>query len=142
MALTTATAVGIFATATAASTVLQYKQQKKVEKAQKKRAAVESAMQGEEVARRRRQTIREAAMRRAEIENIAAATGQLESSAPIVAGQQVTAEEQTQLGEISTGLGIAKARTAAEQEVISAQQVSPLQTLAGTGQQAAIAFKQ
>ena len=132
---------GVFAVATAVNVSEQRKQAKRVRTATEKQASLERAIQGEEATRRRRTTIKEAAIKRAQIENIAGASGQRTGTAAVTSAQQVTGAAAQNIGQIQTGLSIARARTTAQQDIFEAQQVSPLQTISGVAQQAAIAFK-
>jgi len=130
-----------FAVATTAQIGLGIKQQRDVEKAQEESAAVEQAVQGEQVARARRTNIRQAAVKRAQIENVAAASGQEGSSAVIAGTQQIAGDVSRNIGNIKTAEVFSSKRTAAQQNLFSAQQTSPLQLIAGAAQQGAIAFK-
>ena len=131
-------ALGAFALATLFTTAVSVTQQKKVEKAEKQRSGVERAVQGEEAARARRATIREAMINRAEIENVAGALGQQQSSAAISGAQGVTAQRNTNLRDINTSLGLSNAMTSAQSNLLRAQQPSPLQQIGQAAQTAAL----
>jgi hypothetical protein len=127
-----------FAIATLFSTAVNVKQQKKIRRAEEERAGVERAVQGEEAARARRATIREAMVKRAEIENVAGAVGQQQSSAAISGAQGVTAQRNINLGDINTSLGLNNAMTGAQSRLLRAQQPSPLQQIGQAAQTAAL----
>ena len=129
----------VFATAASASTVLDIKQQKEIAKAQEKQQQVDIATQNEKASRARRATIKEAMVKRAQIENVAGATGQSKSSAVAAGTQQVTGDAAENIGSINTSLALSSAATAAQGAVNKAQQTSPLQAIAGVAQQGALA---
>ena len=130
-----------FAVATTVSVVEERKRQKKTEAAQEELKKVDIASQNEKAARERRKTIKEAMVKRAQIENVAGATGQTASSAVVAGTQQITGDLAENIGNINTSLALSGAATSAQSALNQAQQVSPLQSLAGVTQQAAIAFK-
>lgn len=134
-------AISTFALATVVNVSEQRRQNKKIEAAQEKQQQVDIASQNEEAARARRATIKEAMVKRAQIENIAGATGQTKSSAVTAGTTQITGDVAENIGNINTALSLSRAGTAAEADLFKAQQTSPLQTLAGVTQQASIAFK-
>ena len=127
-----------FAIATLFTTAVSVRQQNRVARREEARAGVERAIQGEEAARSRRQTIREAMIKRAEIENIAGAVGQQGSSAAISGAQGVTAQRNTNLGDINTSLGLSNAMTSAQSNLLRAQQPSPLQQIGQAAQTATL----
>lgn len=129
-----------FGGATVANLYLQRKRQKKLEKAQKQAADVEKAQRGEEAARARRATIREAMVKRAQIENVAGASGQSTSSAAVSAAQQLTGEAASNIGQINTSLALGNLATNAQTAINKAQVPSTLEQVTGVAQQAALAF--
>lgn len=136
-----AAAVGTFAVATAANVGLQVKQNQDVEKAQKRKQELERAKQSDEAQRSRRNVMKEAAVKRAQVENVAGATGQQQSSAAIAGTQQIESEAAANIGQINTAVGYSTAISNANQNIANARQTSPLQQIAGAVQQGSIAFK-
>jgi len=131
---------GLFIASTAISLFEGRRQQKQIERRQEERSAVERAVQGEEAARARRKTIREAQVKRAEIANVAAQTGMQESTAVTAGTQQIQSGASENIGQIQTDLALAGQLTQANQNILNAQRPSLLQQGAAAGQQAAIAF--
>ena len=134
-------AVSTFATFAAVSTVLDIKQQKKVAEATEKAQEVDIAAQNEKASRARRATIKEAMVKRAQVENVAGATGQSKSSAVVAGTQQITGDVSENIGNINTSLALSRATTSAQGDINRAQQTSPLQAISRVTQQGAIAFK-
>ena len=128
----------VFAVATGANIAMDIKQQKKIEKAQEKQANVDRANKGEEAARARRTTIREAMTKRAQVENIAGAAGQTGSSAAIAGVQQITGDASENIGSINTSLSLSNLQTQAQQNLFNAQRTSPLRLIGGAVQQGAV----
>ncbi len=119
----------------------QRKTQKKTEKANANIAKIDRAQQGEEAARSRRTSIREAQIRRAQIANVAGAAGQVDSSAIVAGTQQIDSSLNENIGNINTSLAFANARSVAQQSLIKAKRTSNLQILADTAIQSAGPFK-
>lgn len=133
------TALATFAAATVVDTALGIRQQKKVEEATEKAQEVDIASQNEQASRARRKTIKEAMVKRAQVENVAGATGQTKSSAVVAGTQQITGDVAENIGNINTSLALSSAATSAQGAINRAQQTSPLQAIAGVTQQAALA---
>jgi len=133
-------ALVVFATATAGKAVLDIKQAKKVERAEELRQRVDVASQQEDASRRRRATVKEALIKRAQIENVAGATGQTDSSAVVAGTSQVTGDLAENIGNINTGTAFASASTAAQGRVNRARTSSPLQIGLGAVQQGSSIF--
>ncbi len=134
-------ALSTFVVATVGSIGLQIKQQNKIEKAQKEQQKVDVANQNEKASRLRRASIKEAMVKRAQIENIAGAGGQQDSSAVAAGSAQLAGDVGENLRDIGRTVNLNNRATAAQGALFRAQQTSPLQSVLGATQQAAIAFK-
>jgi hypothetical protein len=82
------------------------------------------AMQNEQAAREKRSQIREARIKRAMVENTAAASGQGSGSAAIMGGQNVTGIAGQNLGNINSALSFSKLQGDANQKMLNAQGMS------------------
>lgn len=108
----------------------QEKRADRVEEAQKREREVASATRAHESRKARREQIREARVRQAQIENTAAVAGQTGSSAAVAAGDSMTARLGTNLGDINTALATSDAKSDAAQGVLDANRKSDME-LAG-----------
>ncbi len=111
----------IAAGGTAISANQSKKQAEGARNAQKEAQTMDMAVAGEEAARDRRQAIREARLRRAGVENMAATQGQSASSGVIAGGQNSTAVAGTTSGYLANDLSGANVRGIAHQNVYDAQ---------------------
>lgn len=93
--------------------------------AQEKSLNVQMAQTNEQAAQERRKQIREARIQRAQIENIAGATGQQSSSAALSGAAGIQAGAATNIGNINTAQSLAGAQTEASKGVVQAQSVIP-----------------
>jgi len=115
----------IATTGTAVSAVQSRKQFKRTKKAQKVQRAVEGQIQSSRAARERRSAVSEAILARSGIQNVAAATGQGGSSAPIVAGGSVAGQAGRTVSTINTNVRQANLLTAAQENIFEAANAPP-----------------
>tara|TARA_B110000908_G_scaffold87274_1_gene104207 strand:- start:7078 stop:7701 length:624 start_codon:yes stop_codon:yes gene_type:complete len=122
----TAAEIGTIASGTiaAAGVGAQYVQGQKVAAAQKDQARVEQAISGEKSARARRQTMAQAQVARAEIENMAGVGGASKGSAAITAGGNVAAQAAENVSTINFKQDTANMQSRAAQNVQNAGQSS------------------
>lgn len=104
---------------------------RRVDKAQKKRSEVETAVRANEARRSRRAQIKEARIRQSQIENISASTNQTASSAAIAAGDSLQANLGTNVGTIGTSLLTSKAKSLADSDVLDANRRSGVELVSG-----------
>lgn len=121
----------VFVAATGVSIVEEKRREKRVNEAQEKAAASEGATRAYEARKSRRQQIREARIKQAEIENQAAVTGQEGSSAAVAAGDSLQAQLGSNIGSINTALASGQAKTEAELDIFKAGKSSDLSRVAG-----------
>ena len=98
---------------------------RRVADAQEKSLNVQAAQTNEQAAQERRKQIREARIQRAQIENVAAFTGQQSSSAAMVGASGIQAGAATNIGNINTAQALAGAQTEAQRGVVQAQSIVP-----------------
>lgn len=114
----------------------QRKRDKRVSQAQKQAALVEHAERTDQARKSRRDQIREARIRQAEIENTSASGGQTGSSAAIAAGDSLQTQLGTNIGNVNKALAFGGAKSDAQQNIFDANRKSGIELLANTGQQA------
>ncbi len=100
------------------------KSRKEVSKQNEKLRKLEQAQAQDTAARSRRQQIREQRIATAKIENTAAASGQLESSAVIASIAGVQGQANEGIGQINQSLGYGQIKGRLEQNIFNAQQPS------------------
>jgi hypothetical protein len=115
----------------------QEKRASRVEKEQKAARRVEAAERANQARKSRREQVREARIRQAQIENQSATAGQTGSSAAIAAGDSLTAKLGTNIGNINEALAFGSAKSTAEQNILDANRKSTGEILGGVGIQAA-----
>ena len=98
---------------------------KRVAAAQEKSLNIQMAQTNEQAAQERRKQIREARIQRAQIENIAGATGQQSSSAALSGAAGIQAGAAANIGNINTAQSLAGAQTEASKGVVQAQSIIP-----------------
>ena len=109
----------------------QQKRADKVEAAQERAGKVESAARANDARKARREQVREARIRQAEIENVSAATGQTGSSAAVAAGDSLQAQLGTNIGSIQEALQVSSAQTNAQQDIFKAERKSSTELASG-----------
>mgnify|MGYP000450896683 FL=1 len=109
----------------------QQKRADKVEAAQERAGKVESAARANDARKARREQIREARIRQAEIKNESAATGQTGSSAAVAAGDSLQAQLGTNIGSIQEALQVSSAQTNAQQDIFKAERKSSTELASG-----------
>lgn len=114
-------------TLTAVSIHEQEKRADRVEAAQKRAGNVEAAQRADQARKSRRAQIREARIRQAEIENVAAAGGQTTSSAAVAAQGSLQAQLGSNVGDIATALTFGSAKSKAQQDIFEASRKSKLE---------------
>lgn len=97
----------------------------KVAAAQEKSLNVQMAQTNEQAAQERRKQIREARIQRAQIENVAGATGQQSSSAALSGASNIQAGAAANIGNINTAQSLAGAQTEASKGVVQVQSIIP-----------------
>jgi outer membrane receptor for Fe3+-dicitrate len=102
------------------------KARKETAKENKKLRALEQAQVADNAARSRRQQIREQRAASAKIENTAAASGQLESSAVISSIAGVQAQTNEGIGQINQAVGLGQMQSRLQENIFNAQQPSDL----------------
>jgi len=107
------------------------KREKRVAARQKEAQAVETAQRASEATRARRKQVREARLRRAEVENQAGTGGQTGSSADIAAGDSLTNQFGSNVGAIGTALAKGGLKSQAQQNIFDANRKSDLEVLSG-----------
>jgi len=108
------------------------KQAKKTEEAAEKVAESERAAEGEKAARQRRQQVKQARIARADIQNVAAVSGQSGGSAAISGAQNVTGTAASNIGAINKAKAGADATSGAQQNLF-AEQIAPPSSSAAVG---------
>ena len=116
---------------TAVSITEQRKREKRVSREQEQLGRVESATRAHEARKSRREQVREARIRQAEVENISAAGGATGSSAAIAAEGSLQSKLGSNIGEISTALAFGGAKSDREQAVLDANRKSGLELVSG-----------
>lgn len=136
------TAGVVFVGATAIQQQEEKKRAERIEEAQEETAAVERAIQGEQSARARRQQIKQARIARADIENIAAVTGQEAGSAAVSGAQATTGTAASNIGAIQKQTAGQAVLSRAQSKLFSEQNAAPsdLSVAAGTAKQVASIF--
>ena len=109
----------------------QKKREERVSAQQQRLSAVETATRAHQARKSRREQVREARVRQAEIENISAAGGATGSSAAIAAKGSLQTQLGTNIGDISTALAFGGAKSAAEQGIYDASKKSSLEVASG-----------
>lgn len=115
----------------------QKKREKRVSQAQARAREVETATRANEARRARREQVREARIRQAEIENQAAVGGQTGSSAAIAAGSSLQGRLGTNIGSIQEALAFGSAQSNAEQDIFEAGRKSNIELFTEAGFQIA-----
>lgn len=127
--------MGISAAIFVGGSILSSREAKKREKrtraAQEQQTQVETANRAAEASRARRTQVREARRKQADIENIAATSGQTGSSAAIAAKGSIAASLGSNVGDIQTSLAEGSAVSRAQQDVFDADKKSDLERIAG-----------
>lgn len=100
------------------------KSRKETARQNEKLRKLEQAQAQDTAARSRRQQIREQRLATARIENTAAASGQLESSAVIASTAGVQAQANEGIGQINRAAGFGEAQGRLQQNIFNAQQPS------------------
>ena len=111
----------------------QKKREKETRAAQERAAAVERAERASQATRERRKQVRQARIRRAEVQNQAAVGGQTGSSAAVAAQGSLTTQMGTNIGSIGTALATGEAKSIAEQNIFEANRKSNLEIFSGAG---------
>ena len=93
--------------------------------AQQRTLDAQVAQNNEQAAQERRKQIREARIQRANVENLAASSGQQSSSAAMVGAAGIAAGTASNVGAINTAQALSSARTEAQRGVVQAQSVAP-----------------
>jgi hypothetical protein len=109
--------------------------EKRVAKRNEEAKAVERAERASQAATARRQQVREARLRRAEVMNVAAGGGVEQSSAAIAATGALQQQLGTNLGNINTALGFGEAKSISEQNILDASRKSGLEIWSGVASQ-------
>lgn len=116
------------------------KREKRQNAAMERERAVHSAEQAYKARQARRQQIREARIKQAQVESQAQAQGTTGSSAAIAAKDSLSAQLGSNIGDIATAVGFAQAKGAAALDVHKAGQKNDLERLAGITAQGASMF--
>ncbi len=93
--------------------------------AQQKSLDVQIAQTNEQAAQERRKQIREARIQRANVENLAASSGQQSSSAAMAGAAGIASGAASNVGAINTAQSLSSAQTEAQRGVVQAQSVVP-----------------
>lgn len=107
------------------------KREKRTIEAQKEAQEVERATQANQARLSRRKSVREARLKRSQIENLAISRGQETSSAAIAAGGSLQTQLGSNIGNLQDALAFADAGFTAQQNVFDASRKSGLEVLSG-----------
>jgi hypothetical protein len=117
------------------STLIQQREAKKRERranqARERQSRSEAATRAYEARISRRQQIREARVRQAQIENVAATSGQTGSSAAVAATGSLQSQLGTNVGSINTALAKGEGLARGEEDILRAQQKTGTERLSG-----------